>query len=161
MELKAWVFVTFVCVLQTASCFQFQVGNRAGWRVPLANQTQLYNEWASRERFTIGDTVRFKYKKDSVMEVNKTEYNECNSSRPNFFSNNGDTTYTLDRSGFFYFISGATGHCEKGQRMIVWVIGQDEDSTAGSQPKSYASKIHNAVPLYVLFLIMSVFQFLA
>ncbi|XP_073298257.1 early nodulin-like protein 21 [Primulina huaijiensis] len=159
MELKPFVCITFVCLLelsllQMGSCFQFQVGDRAGWAVPPANQTDHYNEWASRERFKIGDTVRFKYKKDSVMEVNKTEYNECNSSRPNFFSNKGDTIYTLDRSGFFYFISGATGHCEKGQQMIVWVIGQDEDSTA----KSHASK-NNALFAYALFLIMSAFRF--
>ncbi|XP_075503233.1 LOW QUALITY PROTEIN: early nodulin-like protein 21 [Primulina tabacum] len=158
--MKPFVFITFVCVLelslQMGSCFQFQAANRAGWAVPPANQTDLYNEWASRERFEVGDTVRFKYKKDSVMEVNKTEYNECNSSRPNFFSNKGDTIYTLDRSGFFYFISGATGHCERGQRMIVWVIGQDEDSTA----KSHAYK-NNALFSYALFLIVSVFHFFA
>lgn len=67
----------------------------------------------------------FRHRKDSEMEVKKGDYKECNSSRPNFFSNTGNTVYTLDRTGFFYFISGLTGHCEVGQRMIVWVVAQD------------------------------------
>ena len=28
----------------------------------------------------------------------------------------------LDRSGPFYFISGAKGHCEQGQKMIIVVL---------------------------------------
>lgn len=80
----------------------------------------------------------FKYKKDSVMEVAKIDYNDCNSTRPSMFSNSGNTIFNLTRSGFFYFISGATGHCEKGQRMIVWVVGQD-----GSQGKTSDASSNN------------------
>ena len=56
------------------------------------------------------------------MVVNKEEYEKCRSTRPVFFSNNGDTQYKLTHSGTFYFISGVTGHCERGQKMIVAVI---------------------------------------
>lgn len=68
----------------------------------------------------------FKYTKDSVMEVNEEDYKNCNSTRPNFFSNNGNTVYPFHRSGYFYFISGATGHCQKGQQMIVRVMAEDQ-----------------------------------
>lgn len=73
----------------------------------------------------IATILGFKYKKDSVMEVSKRDYKGCDSSWPNLYSNTGNTVYALNRSGFFYFISGSTGHCELGQRMIVWVIEQD------------------------------------
>lgn len=98
----------------------------------------------------------FNYKKDSVMEVSKQDYTGCNSTRPNFFSNSGNTVYTLDRSGFFFFISGATGHCEVGQRMIVWVVAQD-----GSGGISHASTSNNvnAFLLYGYLVILLVVHF--
>jgi hypothetical protein len=67
------------------------------------------------------------------MEVNETDYKRCNSSHPNFFSNTGNTVFGFDYSGPFYFISGASGHCEKGQRMIVKVIspGEEPPSSGG------------------------------
>lgn len=72
--------------------------------------------------------VDFKYKKDSVMEVGKENYDDCNATQPTFFSNNGNTEFKLNHSGTFYFISGASGHCEKGQKMIVRVMIQDVHS---------------------------------
>ncbi|KAL0381780.1 UNVERIFIED_CONTAM: Early nodulin-like protein 3 [Sesamum angustifolium] len=72
-------------LLQCVYCTEFEIGERGGWAVPPGNDTHMYNEWASRKRFKVGDTIRFKYKKDSVMKVNKKDYNECNSTRPEFF----------------------------------------------------------------------------
>ncbi|KAL0424240.1 UNVERIFIED_CONTAM: Early nodulin-like protein 2 [Sesamum radiatum] len=140
-------------LLQCVYCTEFEIGERGGWAVPPGNDTHMYNEWASRKRFKVGDTIRFKYKKDSVMKVNKKDYNECNSTRPEFFSNNGNTIVTLDHSGFFYFISGATAHCDKGQRMIVWVMTQD----ASVRITSHAS--HTALFSYGLFVIIVSFHF--
>ncbi|KAG8043903.1 hypothetical protein GUJ93_ZPchr0458g22688 [Zizania palustris] len=90
-----------------------------GWVVPPAKEPGVYNQWASKNRFLVGDSVHFKYGKDSVMVVTEDDYNMCSASHPIFFSNNGDTEVRLDRQGFFYFISGVTGHCERGQRMII------------------------------------------
>ncbi|CAN4082350.1 unnamed protein product [Withania somnifera] len=121
-----------------SSSMEFQVGDTTGWAVPPENDTTFYNNWASAMRFKIGDTIRFKYKKDSVMEVTEYEYKKCNSTHPNFFSNTGNTMFTLDHTGYFYFMSGAAGHCERGQRMIVRVIVQDvinEATSAASAPK--------------------------
>lgn len=66
--------------------------------------------------------VDFKYDKDSVMGVTEEEYEKCRSARPLFFSNNGDTVFKFDRPGMFYFISGVSGHCDRGQKMIIKVL---------------------------------------
>lgn len=56
------------------------------------------------------------------MVVTESEYDKCRSSQPLYFSNNGDTTVVLDRPGLFFIMSGVTGHCERGQKMIVKVL---------------------------------------
>ncbi|KAL5216912.1 hypothetical protein ABZP36_008313 [Zizania latifolia] len=106
-----------------AGATTFEVGGEHGWVVPPAKEAGVYNQWASKNRFLVGDSVHFKYAKDSVMVVTEDDYNMCSASHPIFFSNNGDTEVRLDRQGLFYFISGVTGHCERGQRMIIKVIG--------------------------------------
>ena len=87
----------------------------------------------------------FRYRKDSVMEVNETEYKRCNSSHPNFFSNNGNSVFRLNQPGPFYFISGVSGHCEKGQRMIVKVMSHEEESPSGGGGGKSSSGSHVAV----------------
>ncbi|CAA3016859.1 early nodulin 1 [Olea europaea subsp. europaea] len=138
------------------SCFEFQVGDRAGWIVPPTNHTKFYNDWASEKRFKIGDIIRFNYRKDSVMEVSETEYKNCNTTRPTFFSNTGDTIFTLDRHGFFYFISGSFGHCQRGQKIIVRVVEQDQVKNATSS----ASR-NPTILSYKFFVIVFVFLCLA
>ncbi|KAF5746917.1 mavicyanin [Tripterygium wilfordii] len=70
------------------------------------------------------------------MEVTEEDYKKCNSSHPNYFSNIGNSLYRLEHSGAFYFISGVSGHCEKGQRMIIKVISEDQDSSSSSSSPS-------------------------
>ncbi|KAI4350586.1 hypothetical protein L6164_005032 [Bauhinia variegata] len=139
----------FSCLQHFSVCsFEFRVGSSKGWLVPSANDTNIYNDWASHNRFQVGDSIRFKYKKDSVMEVTQEDYNKCNSTHPNFFSNTGSTVFRLEHPGSFYFISGASGHCEKGQRMIVRVMYPDDDSHSLPQhPKSSAFHAHAAISL--------------
>ncbi|KAJ8749953.1 hypothetical protein K2173_013868 [Erythroxylum novogranatense] len=76
------------------------------------NNSKIYNEWASENRFQVGDTI--KYWKDYVMQVGEVEYKKCNSSRPNCFSNTGSTIYRLEHPWSFYAISRDVGHCGKG-----------------------------------------------
>ncbi|KAL5544680.1 hypothetical protein UlMin_008464 [Ulmus minor] len=106
----------------TITCTQFNVGGKDGWQTPKSKNDQQFNQWASNNRFIVGDTVRFKYEKDSVLVVTEEEYNKCHSLHPIFFSNNGNTTFNFDRPGLFYFISGLSGHCERGQKMIIKVL---------------------------------------
>ncbi|CAI0456678.1 unnamed protein product [Linum tenue] len=149
---------TFLTITTTVTSFEYQVGGAKGWVVPPSNDTRIYNDWASENRFLIGDTVSkklpcslmfsilihflffffplsflgFRYKKDSVMEVSMEDYKNCNSSHPSYFSNTGDTVYELDHSGPYYFISGVSGHCGKGQRMIIKVLTTDQDAGKGN-----------------------------
>ena len=60
--------------------------------------------------------------KDSVLQVSKEDYGACNTAKPIKEYNDGNTKVKLDRPGPFYFISGAKGHCEEGQKLTVVVI---------------------------------------
>ncbi|CAI8599539.1 unnamed protein product [Vicia faba] len=98
-------------------------GNVNAWKVPSSEADSL-NKWAEKSRFNVGDHLVWKYDggKDSVLQVSKDDYANCNSSNPIEEYNDGNTKVKLDRPGPFYFISGAKGHCEKGQKLVVVVI---------------------------------------
>ncbi|CAL2248978.1 unnamed protein product [Prunus armeniaca] len=81
--------------------------------------------------------------KDSVMVVTKDEYEKCRSAHPIFFSNNGVTAFTLHRTGLFYFISGVSGHCERGQKMIIKVL------ESASPPEEYRSSARSGQQIEV------------
>ncbi|KAI6690075.1 hypothetical protein NL676_026903 [Syzygium grande] len=100
----------------------FRVGGGEGWHEPTELNSSLYSDWAKRNRFRVGDSLNFEYKNDSVLVVDKWSYYHCNTSNPITAFNNGNSTFTLDKPGFFYFISGATNHCKNGQRLIVDVM---------------------------------------
>ncbi|KAK7266853.1 hypothetical protein RIF29_19511 [Crotalaria pallida] len=137
----------------SVASFNFQVGGTKGWIVPPPNDTDTYNDWASNNRFRVGDSIHFRYKKDSVMEVSGGDYKDCNATHPTFFSNNGNTLFRLDHSGTFYFISGASGHCEKGQKMIVRVM---VDESLHDHAKS--SGYHDAIsPIGVFEMVLLLF----
>ncbi|KAK2445908.1 hypothetical protein P8452_23452 [Trifolium repens] len=98
-------------------------GKIDSWKVPSSEADSL-NRWAEKSRFNVGDHLVWKYDggKDSVLQVNKEDYANCNISNPIEEYKDGNTKVKLDRSGPFYFISGAKGHCEKGQKLTVVVI---------------------------------------
>ncbi|CAD6270130.1 unnamed protein product [Miscanthus lutarioriparius] len=57
-------------------------------------------------------------------------------SHPIFFSNNSDTEVALDHPGPIYFISGESGHCERGQRMVVQIVGPGTPPPAPPSPQA-------------------------
>ena len=63
----------------------------------------------------------FRYANDSVLLVSHDDYKQCSTETPVRRFTGGDTKFTLDGLGPFYFVSGVPGHCEKGQRMIARV----------------------------------------
>ncbi|EPS65145.1 hypothetical protein M569_09633 [Genlisea aurea] len=149
--MAAAIVVLFLLLLaQCARCSEFRVGDRAGWAVPPINGTGIFNAWASKLRFKVGDSLSFAYEKDSVMEVDREGYASCYSITPNFFSNDGDTVFTFNRTGFFYFISGSEGHCNRGQKMIVWVVRSNDDDDF---PSSSAAVSCCRVALAFIFLV--------
>ncbi|KAK9231944.1 hypothetical protein WN943_022185 [Citrus x changshan-huyou] len=101
----------------------FKVGDDFGWQEPGHNNTAMYSQWATRNRFHVGDSLSFEYKNDSVLEVDKWGYYHCNSSNATVAFNNGKSVFKLDRPGPFYFISGTPDHCKNGQRLLVEVMG--------------------------------------
>lgn len=41
------------------NCAEFEVGGRVGWVVPTSKDSdEMYNQWASQNRFKIDDTIR-------------------------------------------------------------------------------------------------------
>ncbi|KAI3455469.1 hypothetical protein Pfo_012132 [Paulownia fortunei] len=101
---------------------EFKVGGDEGWRQPAANETEMYARWAATVRFHVGDSLRFEYKNDTVLVVDKWGYYHCNSSHPISVFNDGNTVVNLERPGPFYFVSADPDHCKNGQRLMVEVI---------------------------------------
>ncbi|KAI4337238.1 hypothetical protein L6164_015681 [Bauhinia variegata] len=100
------------------------VGSKTdAWKIPSSESDSL-NKWAERTRFRVGDNLVWKYDsgKDSVLQVNKHDYVNCSTSNPIKEYSDGNTKVELDRPGAFYFISGAKGHCEQGQKLTVVVL---------------------------------------
>ncbi|KAI3814941.1 hypothetical protein L1987_14590 [Smallanthus sonchifolius] len=123
-------FLAVALFITSLSAEEFQVGGVVGWRIPATNETQLYNVWASRRRFHIGDSLRhlllcetdFRYKNNSVAVVEKWGFYHCDSSNPIAFFNDGDTVVNLDNVGTMYFISADADRCKKGVTMMVEVM---------------------------------------
>lgn len=94
------------------------------------------------------------------MEVTDKEYKKCNSTHPIFFSNTGNTAFRLDHPGPFYFISGASGHCEKGQRMIIKAMYHEESSPSTGDDHGHKSSASPAAVLALAVSKLAIVQFL-
>lgn len=62
MEYSSKVFVLLFLGIQVVlvTCTQFEVGDKTyGWKVPKTEyyQQSVYNEWASKKRFNVDDTL--------------------------------------------------------------------------------------------------------
>ncbi|CAI9285641.1 unnamed protein product [Lactuca saligna] len=124
-----------------AEATEFLVGgNKNSWRIH-TSPNEL-NEWAEKERFRIGDSLVFKYdsKIDSVLRVDEEDYKKCNKSNPSKSYNDGNTKIKLDEAGPFFFISGANGNCEKGEKLEVKVLSQKHAGSVGGPSPSQAPK---------------------
>ncbi|KAK6934245.1 Phytocyanin domain [Dillenia turbinata] len=126
LPLFFFILTVFVC---SSDAYKFYVGGKDGW---VLSPKEEYSHWAGRNRFLINDVLFFKYKNgtDSVLVVNKDDYDKCNTQNPIMKLEGGDSVFTLDRSGPFYFISGNKEYCDKGQKLIVVVL-----STAHFKPQ--------------------------
>ncbi|XP_061362886.1 early nodulin-like protein 3 [Gastrolobium bilobum] len=104
-----------------ATANKFDVGGKDGWVV---KPSEDYNHWAQRNRFQVNDTLNFKYKKgnDSVLVVKKEDYDLCNINNPMHKMDDGNSTFHLDKSGLFFFISGNSNNCKNGQKLVVLVM---------------------------------------
>ncbi|XAR67689.1 hypothetical protein NMG60_11002559, partial [Bertholletia excelsa] len=101
---------------------QFIVGDAEGWREPNATESTMYIQWAATNRFHVGDSLRFRYKNDSVLVVDKYGYYHCNATNATTAFKDGNTVIELENPGPIYFISGNTDHCKNGQRLLISVM---------------------------------------
>ncbi|KAH0736015.1 hypothetical protein KY285_011722 [Solanum tuberosum] len=115
------VLLMLACLFTSSYSSQYTVGGKDGW---VLNPSVDYNTWSQHMRFIINDSVLFKYKQgaDSVLEVSKDDYDKCNTGNPIKKMEDGNSIFTLDRSGPFYFISGNKDNCDKGQKLQIIVI---------------------------------------
>ncbi|XP_077253970.1 early nodulin-like protein 9 [Tasmannia lanceolata] len=137
----ALTLLVLLMILYRAGATEFQVGNTNGWTVPTDTNAMSYNKWAEMKRFQIGDSLLFVYKpdKDSVLQVNKEDYKNCNTKAPIASFNDGHTSFKFNQSGPSYFISGVEGNCQKNEKLVVVVLADRSNSSSNSAQPSYAS----------------------
>ncbi|KAE9609273.1 hypothetical protein Lal_00020202 [Lupinus albus] len=134
--------LVFFLLLGFSAAKQVLVGGKIdAWKVPSSEADSL-NKWSQKARFQVDDYLVWKYDggKDSVLQVKKEDYANCNTSKPINEYNDGNTKVKLDRPGPFYFISGAKGHCENGEKIVVVVISPKRNRYIGISPSPSPSQ---------------------
>ncbi|CAF2244536.1 unnamed protein product [Brassica rapa subsp. trilocularis] len=122
-----------VFALGLSNGYKFYVGGKDGW---VLTPSEDYSHWSHRNRFQVNDTLYFKYPKgkDSVLEVSEEEYNTCNTTHPITSVSDGGSLFVLSRSGPFFFVSGNSENCLKGQKLAVNVMSTAHHSRSPRQP---------------------------
>ncbi|CAB4308172.1 unnamed protein product [Prunus armeniaca] len=134
--------LTFLLILAFFGvCFGavYRVGDSNGWT---SRGLVDYNEWASTKDFYVNDTLIFTYNNQfhNVMQVTNQDFESCNPTSPVAVYTSGSDTITLERHGNFYFMCGAPGHCQAGQRVeITATLPTPDDSFASPSPTPYGS----------------------
>ncbi|KAL4363068.1 hypothetical protein GQ457_04G033310 [Hibiscus cannabinus] len=94
-------------------------GGGVGWTTNVN-----YTVWAQGKHFYNGDWLFFVYDRNqmNVLEVNKTDYESCNSDHPlhNWTTGAGRDVVPLNVTRHYYFISGK-GFCYGGMKVAVRV----------------------------------------
>ncbi|XP_058222247.1 early nodulin-like protein 15 [Rhododendron vialii] len=134
---RASLVLVLLCLVSSSEGREILVGGKTdAWEIPNPSQSDSLNQWSENSRFQIGDTLVWKYNssQDSVLQVSKRDYVTCNTSSPIEEYKDGNTKVNLDHSGPYYFISGAQGHCQKGQKLIVVVLSSNHSRHFGMAP---------------------------
>ncbi|XP_073269257.1 early nodulin-like protein 14 [Primulina huaijiensis] len=141
------ILLSLFMAINLSEAREFVVGgNKKKWEIP--SSSDEFNKWAAKIRFQIDDSIVLKYdsKTDSVLEVTEENYNNCNKSNPIRSYSDGSTKITLDKSGPFFFISGAEGHCEKGQKLEIKVLSANHSHLQPVTPEPSPSDIDHLAP---------------
>ncbi|XP_023768293.1 early nodulin-like protein 2 [Lactuca sativa] len=112
------LFISFICSSQAVT---LEVGDDDGWTL---NPVEDYNAWSGRLRFLVNDTLYFKYEDatDSVLVVDKDDYDNCNVDNAIEKLAGGESYFKLEQPGPHYFITGNKSNCDQGQKIIVAVL---------------------------------------
>ncbi|KAF8114496.1 hypothetical protein N665_0036s0029 [Sinapis alba] len=127
------MFMSLGFALEFSNGYKFSVGGKDGW---VLTPSEDYSHWSHRNRFQVNDTLYFKYPKgkDSVLEVSEEEYNTCNTTHPITSLSDGDSLFVLSRSGPFFFVSGNSENCLKGQKLAIKVMSAAHHGQSPRQP---------------------------
>ncbi|KAL2335471.1 hypothetical protein Fmac_016684 [Flemingia macrophylla] len=116
------LFVAFTLLLllpEEASATKWNVGDSKFW-----NPNINYTEWTKGKHFYIDDWLYFVYDRNqmSVLEVNKTDYESCNTNHPlvNWTRGAGRDVVPLNVTKTYYLVSG-NGFCFSGMKVAVHV----------------------------------------
>lgn len=74
---------------------------------------------------------KYDEEKDSVLQVTKDAYINCNTTNPAANYSNGDTKVKLERSGPYFFISGSKSNCVEGEKLHIVVMSSRGGHTGG------------------------------
>ncbi|XVF16686.1 hypothetical protein REPUB_Repub10bG0053600 [Reevesia pubescens] len=129
MVVAAMAFALVVMVPQ-ADATRYIVGGKMGWTTNVN-----YTVWAQGMHFYNGDWLFFVYDRNqmNVLEVNKTDYESCNSDHPlhNWTTGAGRDVVPLNITRHYYFISGK-GFCYGGMKIAVRVENPPPPPTSSS-----------------------------
>ncbi|KAE8716443.1 Early nodulin-like protein 1 [Hibiscus syriacus] len=92
---------------------------------------------------TQGYNLKYKKGSDSVLLVTKEDYFSCNTKSPVQSLTEGDSIFTFDRSGPFFFITGNADNCNKGQKLSVVVMAV-RHKPPQQQPQTESPKASDA-----------------
>lgn len=84
--------------------------------------------------------IVFKYQsgKDSVVQVTKEDYDNCNAASPIAKYDDGHSMVKLNESGPHYFISGLVDNCKKNEKVVIVVMADRSHRSPPSSPPSPA-----------------------
>ncbi|PQQ01464.1 mavicyanin-like [Prunus yedoensis var. nudiflora] len=133
--------VLFVMMVLCGACSGavYRVGDSDGWT---SRGLVDYNKWASTKDFHVGDTLMFAYNNQfhNVMQVSDQDFQSCNATSAFATYTSGSDTVTRKRPGHYYFLCGAPGHCQAGQKVDIKVtLPVPESMIQSPSPSPYGS----------------------
>nr|XP_043625901.1 umecyanin-like [Erigeron canadensis] len=115
--------IAFMMFHYSVADTQHVVGGDIGWIIP--NDPNFYNDWASKETFTVGDTLQFNFNSGAhdVAKVLKDGFDQCNDDGASTIITDGPGIFNLTESGEQYYICRFNGHCMANQKLVIIVVG--------------------------------------
>ncbi|XP_052195175.1 lamin-like protein [Diospyros lotus] len=139
VSLAACGVVMLLLLLAEVASVRYIVGGNMGW-----SNNVNYTIWAQGKHFYNGDWLFFVYDRNqmNVLEVNKTDYETCNSDHPrhNWTGGAGRDVVPLNVTRHYYFISGK-GFCYNSMKVAIRV--------ENPPPPPVASPVKSAAPPFM------------
>ncbi|KAK9145721.1 hypothetical protein Sjap_005624 [Stephania japonica] len=131
-------------------CYQYKVGDLDAWGIPTAANPRVYTYWSQNHNFKLGDSLLFLYppSQDSVIQVTEQSFKACNTKEPVLYMGDGNSLFNITSTGKFYFTSGNSQHCLKGQKLEISVLSGDGSALSPSNSQSSSMPDSAAAPSY-------------